>query len=94
MPTNFFVPFLFRILFHSSFISNSCLTKEGEIDWDRIKQTIDDYGRSDEQRIDAVRQCAKHDGDLQTPRIWCPQYGTFTPNNDINQLLLLILLIY
>ncbi len=47
-----------------------------------MKETIDDYGRSDEKRIDAVRQCVKHDGHLQIS------------NHDMNQLLQLILLIY
>ncbi len=34
------------------------VTKEGDIDWTRIEKTIAEYGRSDEERIDAVRKYA------------------------------------
>ena len=53
-----------------------CLTKEGALDWVRIRQTVADYGRSEEERIEAVR-LSELDKDLPTPRIWNPIYGEF-----------------
>ena len=50
-----------------------CLTKDGDLDWDRIKNTVNEYGRTEEERIKAVRANSQHT-ELQPPRIWCPIY--------------------
>ena len=51
-----------------------CLTKEGDIDWDRMKTTLLEFSRSEEERRQAVTEI-KIDSDLPRPRIWIPLYG-------------------
>jgi hypothetical protein len=51
-----------------------CLNNEREIDWNTMITIINEFQRSKEERIDAVR---KHSGtnDFKKPRIWVPTYG-------------------
>jgi len=49
------------------------ITKDGEIDWDRIEVTLKDFGRTEEERIEAVRTTSLKI-DLKSPRVWCPIY--------------------
>ena len=49
------------------------MTKDGTIDWERIKRTVTDYGRTEEERIEAVRASSEHN-DLKPARIWTPIY--------------------
>jgi len=50
-----------------------CLNEDGDIDWVRIKKTIQDFSRPEEERRKATLQSSKiHD--LPLPRIWCPLY--------------------
>lgn len=51
-----------------------CLNKEKEIDWKMMITLINEYQRSQEERIDAVRKCSGTN-DLKKPRIWVPIYG-------------------
>lgn len=53
------------------------LTSNGEIDWTRMERTVNNFARTDEQKIAAVRDLDS-DHDLQEPRIWSPIYDKFT----------------
>ena len=50
-----------------------CLTKDGQMDLARIRQIVNDFCRSDSERMRAVKRrddCV----DLKVPRIWSPLY--------------------
>ena len=52
------------------------MTKDGNIDWDRIKITVSEFGRTMEERIAAVR-ANRQDMDFEKPRIWSPIYDPY-----------------
>ena len=50
-----------------------CLTKEGKLDWTRMRNTLDNFARTEEEKIKAVSS-ASTSNDLSDARIWCPIY--------------------
>lgn len=62
------------LIYNAFFFSCRCLKSDGDIDWERISQTMKEFGRSFEERKEAVLNSSV-DGDLPQPRLWTPIYG-------------------